>query len=281
MLVVAAALAIIAVALAWPVPIALSAAAWPSRAPTRALLLWQAIAVAGGLAMIGAPLALGIAALGDDPTGDLAAVGRAAAAGRPLSLPLASVAALIVATLLAGYLLGTLVATIGRVVLQRRRHRALLELLSAPHPTIDDTRVLDDDALVAYCLPSGVGTVTVLSRGLLERLGPDEVRAVVAHERAHLRQRHDIVLVAFRAWHSALPGFPVAALAEDRVALLIEMLADDQARRTCGDAALAGALRRLAADGLLESVADATRGGGSAGRSADLRERLARLDDVT
>ena len=43
-----------AIALAWPVPVALSRASWPMRMPVIALLLWQAIGLAGGLSMIGA-----------------------------------------------------------------------------------------------------------------------------------------------------------------------------------------------------------------------------------
>src|SRR5699024_12771537 len=58
--------------------------------------------------------------------------------------------------------------TIVQATRQRRRHLVLLDLLAAPHPTRAGTRVLDDAAPVAYCLPRGVGSVTVLSRGLLD-----------------------------------------------------------------------------------------------------------------
>ena len=51
-------LALFAVALAVPVPIAFARAAWPSGAPVRALLLWQAIGLAGGFSMIGADIVL-------------------------------------------------------------------------------------------------------------------------------------------------------------------------------------------------------------------------------
>jgi hypothetical protein len=65
---------------------------------------------------------------------------------------------------------------------------------------------------------------------------------VLAHERAHLRQYHHVVLLAFKAWNIALPWFPIANRAEKAVALLVEMLADDDARREVDDESLATAI---------------------------------------
>ena len=59
------ALGLLALALAWPVPILLARASWPARSPAAALVLWQAIALAGGLSMIGAFLTFGLAPFGD------------------------------------------------------------------------------------------------------------------------------------------------------------------------------------------------------------------------
>lgn len=216
----------VAVALAVPVPIALARAAWPTRAPARALLLWQAIALAGGMSMIGSLVALGLAVI---PF-------HAVAGGMVLGAALA----------LTGYLLGHLAVTVVRIARMRRRHRVLLDLLTAPHPTRPGTVVLDQAAPVAYCLPRGLRPITVLSSGLLDRLDPAELAAVIAHERAHVEQRHDILLVAFRAWHSALPWFPIAARAAEEVAVLVELLADDRARRTTDDVVLARAILSVA-----------------------------------
>jgi hypothetical protein len=49
-------------------------------------------------------------------------------------------------------------------------------------------------------------------------------------------------LLAFKSWHSALPWFPIANRAENAVALLVEMLADDHARRVVDDHTLAQAI---------------------------------------
>ncbi|MGO1770510.1 MAG: M56 family metallopeptidase [Microbacterium sp.] len=251
-LVVAGACALVAILLAWPVPIALSRAAWPPLHPALALVLWQVIGVAGGLTMIGA----------------LWLVGIAIAPAHPL---LAGIPAVV----LACYLLAHLLAAIVSFERQRRRHLALVELLSVPDPERDRTRVLDDAAPVAYCLPRGVGSVTVLSRGLLDALAPDELQAVTAHERAHIEQRHEVLLVAFRAWRRALPWFPIAARAESEVAALIEMLADDVARRTQPDEVLARAILRVAESGSLGTAA-AERASSRRNRMHDRFRRLSR-----
>jgi len=75
---------------------------------------------------------------------------------------------------------------------------------------------------------------------------------VIAHERGHVEQRHDLLQLAFRAWRSALPWFPVAACAEAEVAALVEMLADDRARREVRDGALARAILSVGAIGPVE-----------------------------
>jgi Zn-dependent protease with chaperone function len=227
LLTIAALLTLLAAVLAVPVPVALARAAWPTRAPARALLLWQAIALAGGFSMIGALVATGFALLPFTEIGGGIVFGAAA--------------------VLAAYLLGHLAVTLVVVARSRRRHRVLLGLLTSPHPTRSSTLVLEDSVPLAYCVPRGWHSLTVLSRGLLDRLSPAELSAVIAHERAHLDQRHDFLLIAFRAWRSALPWFPIAARAAEEVDVLVELLADDSARRVVSDATLARAIAAVAA----------------------------------
>lgn len=237
------ALAVLAIALAWPIPLWLAAARWPRRAPALALILWQSIALAGGLSMIGALLTYGLLPFGTDlvggVTGFAAAVADGSAADRA---GLDHLAALFGAALLGTHLLLNLTLTIVRTDRDRRRHRQLLSLLGRRDPKDPGSRILDSPLPVAYCLPGAWGSVTVFSAGLMRLLDRDELRAVTEHERAHLGQRHDLVLVAFRAWHASLPWFPVAYRAEREVGMLIEMLADDRAREMVDDSALARAI---------------------------------------
>lgn len=236
-----AALALLAVTLAWPVPLWLSRAQWPSRAPGLALALWQAIALGGGLAMIGALLSFGFAPF-DESVGGIGALSAALLHGPiPTAFGVLQIVALGGAVLLGAHLLLNLASTAVRTERSRRRHRSAVELLSAPLPEQPRTRVLDHPTPIAYCVP-GVHTVTVLSGGLIELLEPAELDAVIAHERTHLRQFHHLVLLAFRAWHSALPWFPIANRAENAVGLLVEMLADDDAAKESDATTLARAI---------------------------------------
>jgi Zn-dependent protease with chaperone function len=241
-LIASVALAALAIALAWPVPLLLTAARWPTRAPATALLLWQAIALAGGLSMIGALLTFGLIPFGDDLVGGL--VGAASGAAPPLLAPheFGHVLALCGAVLLGAHLLLNLALTLARTQRDRRRHRALLQLLSHRDPAHPGAVILESDVPMAYCVPGTFRSLTVFSAGLLELLDEEQVQAVVEHERAHLAQRHDLVLVAFRAWHVSLPWFPVASRAEREVGLLVEMLADDRARRRIPAGTLARAI---------------------------------------
>src|SRR4051812_33108468 len=172
-------LAAFAVALAWPVPIALARASWPSRSPGPALALWQLIALAGGSAMIGSLLLYGLAPFGDEPLARLRELGNALFVGPlPASVGATQVVALGAAVLLGLHLLLNLVSTAVRAERQRRRHHALVDLLSSPIPGRPGTRVLDHAAPVAYCLP-GVHTITVLSEGLVALLDRDQLDAVL------------------------------------------------------------------------------------------------------
>jgi hypothetical protein len=110
-------------------------------------------------------------------------------------------------------------------------------------------RVLDGAVPFAYCVPGRVGREgrVVVTGATLQTLGPEELRAVVAHEQAHLAARHDLVREGFTALHKAFPVVVRSREARDAVALLLEMLADDAGRRRHGDDAMAGALDAFAA----------------------------------
>lgn len=230
MLIASYLLAGLAIVLAWPAPVVLSRMGWTARSPFTALVLWQAIALAGGLSMIGALLVWGLEPLGGNLIAALGGLAQVAA-GEPGAPPIGPlhVFALSAALLLGAHLVFTLLLTTYRVSRQRARHRGLLALLGDPSPADPGTVVLQHHAPVAYCLPGFNGSLTVLSRGLLDVLDDEGLRAVIAHERAHLEQRHDLLVLAFESWHQALPWLPTSRLARRAVQELIEMMADDTA----------------------------------------------------
>lgn len=240
-------LAVLAIALAWPVPVLLSRAQWPARSPFTAMLLWQTIALAGGLSMIGAMLVYGLEPLGDNLLAGLTALAGMVFLNAPTTeLGFWHIFGLSTAALLTVHLVFTLLLTYYRIQRQRRRHRELLALLASPSPDGPKTLVLNLDSPVAYCLPGGARSVTVLSDGLMAALEPDELRAVLSHENAHLNQRHHLLLWAFAAWRQALPWLPTTRLAQEAVNSLIEMLADDVALKTESKATLIRAIAVVA-----------------------------------
>ncbi len=250
-------LAALAVILAWPVPVSLSRAAWPARAPFAAMVLWQSIALAGGLSMIGAMLCWGLSTLGGNlPSGLHGLLGIFLGTESLDTLGIVHAFALSAAALLTAHLLFTLWLTYFRIERQRRKHRDLLHLLSSPSHDQPGTLVLNHQAPVAYCLPGGSRSVTVLSEGLLALLSPDELRAVLVHEQTHLAQRHHLLLWAFAAWRSALPWLPTSRLAQESVSSLIEIMADDVALRSVDKPTLVTAIA-LVASGSDQLPADA------------------------
>jgi hypothetical protein len=273
--IVAGVLGALALALAWPVPVLLSRAAWPARAPAVALTLWEAIALAGGLSMIGCLLAFGAAPGGSLPAAvaDLAPV--LLEGPIPTAYGALEIAALALAGAVALLLTLNLAFTAVRAERERRRQHQLVDVLSHPMPGDPRTRVLAHPVPLAYCVP-GIRTTTVLTDGLIDALDADELAAVIAHERTHLDQLHHLVRLAFRAWHSAIPWFPIANRAERSVVTLTEMLADDGARRQFGTDALRRALLRVGNAGESGALADA--GPGASPDASMLAARLERLD---
>ena len=233
----ALAFTLLAVALVGPVPAVLARAAWPLRAPRAAIVLWQAVAAAAVLSAFSAGLAL---ASGLFVPGS----GAIAALGMPGWLCSVGVFAL---TVVVGVRL--IVAMLKVAIGTRRRrahHRMVVDLLGARHREFGDARVLQVAEPLAYCLP-GMRSRVVLSEGTLAAMSPAELAAILRHERAHLRARHDLVLEAFIAVHTAFPRFVRSRSALNAVRLLVELLADDVAVRAVGPAPLARALVACAA----------------------------------
>jgi Zn-dependent protease with chaperone function len=222
----AVALAVLAALLAWPVPALLGRARWPGRDPLAALICWQAIGLAGGLSIVGALLVHGLAPWGHS----LPEAARHVVTGVPATGQVRGDhwVTLTLAGVLVVELLGVLALSWERTTRTRRRHRELLEVVVRPAATVPDARLLDTPAPVAFCIP-GARPLLVLSAGMVAELDDDQLAAVVAHERAHLREHHHLYLLPFLAWEAALPVLPAAGRAHAAVRTLVEMRADDVA----------------------------------------------------
>jgi Zn-dependent protease with chaperone function len=241
----ALAFSIVALLLVGPVPAMLARSSWPMRAPRAAVVLWQSIALAAVLSAFSAGLAIASRLFVPGPDGRPTATitSEIEVLGWPLWILYVVVFAL---TLLVGVRL--VVAVVQVAIATRRRrahHRMLVDLLGRSRDSSSGRpsglRILDVAQPLAYCLP-GVRSRVVVSEGTLTALSDTEVAAILSHEHAHLRARHDLVLEMFTAVHAAFPRFVRSANALDAVRLLIELLADDAAVRTAGPTPLARAL---------------------------------------
>ena len=238
----ALAFTLLALALTGPIPAALARAAWPMRAPRAAIVLWQSIAMAAVLSAFSAGLAIASPLLlrgGAWP-------GAGGATAADWTLWLVSLAVFGVTLVIGARLITAVLAVAIGTRRRRARHRMVVDLLGKCRHGLGDVRVLAVDEPLAYCLP-GIRGMVVLSEGALATLSPAEVSAILRHERTHLRARHDLVLEAFIAVHTAFPRLVRSGSALHAVRLLVELLADDAAVRAAGPGPLARALVACAA----------------------------------
>lgn len=244
----------LAVVLAGPVPALMARSGRLHLTPFSAMVLWQAVALAAVLAALGAGLSL---------VTDRAWSREADA----VSLVVAAVALLVTVVVVARLLLsGHRVGTSLRSM--RRRHREQVDLLAERERGI---HVVEHDVPVAYCLPGTARSRVVVSAAAMAALDEPQLRAVVAHERAHLRSRHDLVLEAFTVLHDAFPRWVSSDDALREVRLLVEILADRAALRV-------GRARDLGA-ALLAMAQGRTPAGAIGAAGPDLVERVRVLAD--
>ncbi|MFF3341285.1 M56 family metallopeptidase [Streptomyces flavidovirens] len=210
-----------------------TAAKWPYRAPCAALSLWLAGALA---ALTGLLLA----------TYGVVADVDSALDHRKLRLPVDALA--IVGAW--AYVIHVLISfiKINRAARRRReRHVALLELFARPTLHLAAV-VLPSRHPVAYSVPGPHGGHAVVSEAVLTNFSREEVASVLAHEEAHLRQRHHLFTQLVDALGSALPKRHFAVRFAERFSGLIEMRADCASRHKCGRHAAASALARMVPD---------------------------------
>jgi Zn-dependent protease with chaperone function len=129
----------------------------------------------------------------------------------------------------------------GRQALQ---HAQTARLVGRPAPALGAVLV-EHDQPAAYCVAGRQPTV-ILTTGAVQALDPGQLDAVLAHERAHLIGRHHRLLAAARIGRQVLPFLPLMQDAEQQVARLVELHADDAATRAHDPRLLATALVVLA-----------------------------------
>lgn len=225
----------------------LDGARWTRRAPGLGIIAWQvltasvllAIMLAGlTLALPSLPVAEGVASLIDACVSALRQEYRTPGGLAP------TVGGAILALGLAGrtvYCVASGLRTMRRDRLAQ--HQALS--LAARYDAALKVSVVEHRAPAVYCIP-GRRSKIVFTSSAFATLDDDQVRAVIAHERAHLRGRHDLVLALAEALRRALPRLACTQIGHAELAQLVEMRADDVAVRTTSRLAMARALVTLA-----------------------------------
>lgn len=227
-------------------PMVLRRSPWPERSPRIGIAAWQALSASLVLTVLLAGVALAVPAI--PWTTNLAELIRACAMAlrKQYSTPggaVVSATGAVAALMVLGRVAYCLARGLRDASRSRKRQLQALTMVAQPHPD-HNALIVEHPAAAAYCLP-GRGRQIVLTTAALAALDQDQLSAVLAHERAHLRGQHHLILAAADALQRAFPG--VAAFREARNALgrLIEMLADDTAAREGDRLTVATALVRL------------------------------------
>jgi len=225
----------------------LGRARWTARAPLLGIVtcLTAGWSVVAALGLAGLTLAVHATALGGGLShligacvlrlrATYATPGGATVAGLGLTLAGAMAARTAVTAI-------THLRAVGR---QASRHAQTARLVGHREPALGAVLVEHQEP-VAYCVAGRYPTV-ILTTGALQALDPDQLDAVLAHERAHLAGHHHRLLAMARIGRHVLPFMPLMQEADAQVARLVELHADDAATRGRDPGPLATALVVLA-----------------------------------
>ncbi|MBW8795410.1 MAG: M56 family metallopeptidase [Streptomyces sp.] len=224
-------------------------ARWAHRAPAVAVLAWQGLmvtfVVATALAVY--HLAMTERHVHDGLVGLLTACGLAAHTASAGDTPPTFGDVLVIAAPVVVVLLpaGWLIRCAWRARWARARQLDMLTLVGEPAPEYGAT-IVDYDVPAVYCL-GGRSARVVVTRGALDVLTEEQLRAVLEHERAHIAGRHHLLKILVDAFSRAFRGLPLARHAKEQTNLLLEMIADDRALRYHSRDALASAMYEVAA----------------------------------
>ncbi|MFI8592872.1 M56 family metallopeptidase [Microbacterium sp. NPDC078428] len=226
----------VAVLIWWVGPRLLTAGRWQVRFPRLALAAWHAALGIGLIALLGSVVAAVSATLSAQHAADATAGIVQTVAGW---------------TALGAVGAGLVIIGTNSDELVGAGRRAFGDVLSLPHTRerLDRRTTLitcRSDEPFACAIP-GPDAAVVVSTMLREILTPAQLRAVVAHERAHLRGRHYLAVRLAELNRACVPSARAGKRLLRASSLLVELIADDHAARRAGAVHLANALVTVAA----------------------------------
>lgn len=134
--------------------------------------------------------------------------------------------------------------TIARLRVHAHGHAHAVRLVGRPTTELG-VYVVDAAERTAYCV-EGKPPAIVVTSAAVAALDESELKAVLAHERAHLDGHHLRIVTMLRGLAAALPRFTLITRGVTEVSRLLEMCADDVAARRYGPAPLLTGLLALA-----------------------------------
>lgn len=219
-------------------PLVLASGKWQVFRPRTALAVWFCALLAG--------LVLGVSAI---VAGLIAAANYS---GTGVDAAFVSMAAWLAVFTIAGSI--TLVSALNEPLVHSYRRSLGRIAPVASHREDRGTYTLvrfDSPEPVSIAIP-GREPEILLSSALSEMLTTPQLHALLAHEYAHLKGRHDLLVRVAEINAGLCPGFlPAGRLLKRATLLLVELAADDVAARQAGTEQLA-----LALDALAEATGD-------------------------
>ncbi len=224
----------------------LRGARWTSHAPGLGIVLWQALTASVLLATMLAGLALALPTI--PLSAGLATLIDACVMALRQQYSTPGGLGLSIAGLVLALGIGARVSYCVAAALRKMRRDRLVQhqnlALASQYDSNWRVSVVDHHTPAAYCVP-GRRPKVVFTSSALSSLDDDEVRAVISHERAHLRGRHDVVLAFAGALRRSFPRLASMEIGQAELARLLEMRADDVALRNSDRLVIAKALVTL------------------------------------
>lgn len=228
-----------AVTLSWLAPNVLTVAAAPTVHPRLAVAGWLTAVGTAICAWLGAMAILAVGAghalvTSTALTFCVDTLGITDAIHQPTSVATAFTVALLILTIVvAAHTARRVVGAMLSTQRSNQRHAEAVHMVGRPTQHRGVLSIEADKAAV-YCVSGGGTRAIVTTTAALRLLDHDGLNAVLAHERAHLRGRHHLIVGTLSALAAALPRFPLMRTAAQSVPPLLEMCADDAAIREHG-----------------------------------------------
>ncbi|MDV3127625.1 M56 family metallopeptidase [Mycobacterium sp. 21AC1] len=270
-------LLVYAVTLAWLAPAVLGSRLTAGVQPRLAVAAWLATIGTASMAWIAALVILVVGAIHSLVTDTaltfcVETLGIARQLELPSSVGTAVVVVLLIVTAaVALHTARRVVVTLLSTSRSNRDHAAAAQLIGRP-TRHRDVVVVDSERPTAYCVTGGRRQVIVVTTAAVERLDSAGMKAVLAHEKAHLAGRHHHIIALLNALSVAMPRVPLIRAATQAVPVLLEICADDAAARRHGRKSLLTSLISLHTDPRVPAGALAAAGTGVVERVMRLAE---------